>query len=206
MNPVNKEGILISLRENRKKELKEEIYHQSIRLFKERGYENVTVEEITTTCGIAKGTFYNYFPHKEHILLHLGEAQFEVLEESIARHAGEKDLPQYLRLIFKDLMARVYQEPDLLKETLLEIIRCSLLEMELKSSIATLGKHLVPIIEVAIQNGQIRPDWKANQISDLLIGIYFHTIITWLAQPEAGDLYTIFSDYFDLLWLGLKQP
>ncbi|XOS92284.1 TetR/AcrR family transcriptional regulator [Brevibacillus laterosporus] len=38
---------------------------QALKLFKEKGFENVTVEEITKACGIAKGTFYNYFPKKK---------------------------------------------------------------------------------------------------------------------------------------------
>ena len=53
------------LRETRKKELKELIFLKAVQLFQERGYENVTVQDITTACGIAKGTFFNYFPKRK---------------------------------------------------------------------------------------------------------------------------------------------
>ena len=41
------------LRETRKK-LKELIFLKAVQLFQERGYENVTVQDITTACGITK--------------------------------------------------------------------------------------------------------------------------------------------------------
>ncbi|NLJ55803.1 MAG: TetR/AcrR family transcriptional regulator [Firmicutes bacterium] len=107
--------IPISLREDRKKELKEEIYLQAVRLFKEKGYENVTIEDITSACRIAKGTFYNYFPRKESILLHLGLSQMEVLKEGIARNSEVNGLKESLKLIFKDLMLRNEQDPSLFK-------------------------------------------------------------------------------------------
>ncbi|WP_420481884.1 TetR/AcrR family transcriptional regulator [Cohnella zeiphila] len=44
------------LREPRKKKTKELIVRTAVQLFKDKGYDNVTVEEITQLCGIAKGT------------------------------------------------------------------------------------------------------------------------------------------------------
>jgi AcrR family transcriptional regulator len=42
-------------------------------LFEERTAEGVTVEEITRRAGVAKGTFFNYFPGKEDLLRGLQE-------------------------------------------------------------------------------------------------------------------------------------
>ncbi|WP_051541253.1 TetR/AcrR family transcriptional regulator [Caldalkalibacillus mannanilyticus] len=94
------------LKEERKKELKEKIFSTSIKLFKEKGIENVTITEITRECGIAKGTFYLYFPKKEHILLYLGESQLEILENSIVSSQGKGDLQARLKLIFSHLWTR----------------------------------------------------------------------------------------------------
>ncbi len=40
------------LRETRKKELKELIFLKAVQLFQERGKRNVTVQDITTACGL----------------------------------------------------------------------------------------------------------------------------------------------------------
>lgn len=43
---------------------KKELYTTALRLFREKGYENVSVSEIAREAGTAKGTFYIHFPSK----------------------------------------------------------------------------------------------------------------------------------------------
>jgi AcrR family transcriptional regulator len=99
------------LRENRKKELTEQIFFKAIELFKEKGYDNVTVEEIAVVCGIAKGTFFNYFQKKEHVLLHLGNAQIQRMEQIIQKHSS-KTLKVRLQHIFGDLLTAYLENSD----------------------------------------------------------------------------------------------
>jgi len=47
--------------EKRRQELLEIAY----RMFTEKGYENTSIDEIIAEAGIAKGTYYYYFPSKE---------------------------------------------------------------------------------------------------------------------------------------------
>lgn len=48
------------------------------KLISERGFENVSVEEITKDAGVAKGTFYHYFVCKEDVVR---EFSTRVIEE-----------------------------------------------------------------------------------------------------------------------------
>lgn len=196
--------MVISLREHRKKELKEEIFRQAIRLFGERGYENVTIEDITSACGIAKGTFYNYFPRKEHILLHLGQTQLDILKESIERHAWVKDIRERLKLMFWDLMARFDKDPGLLKAAVIEIMRSSEPEQELQLE-EEAHLALVPLFEAAIRDGQVSGCWSPDQLSSVVVGMYHHIIATWLKKIEESDLLTIFNMYLDILWYGIGK-
>ncbi|WP_407888562.1 TetR/AcrR family transcriptional regulator [Levilactobacillus sp. N40-8-2] len=59
------------------------------RLIVERGYENVFVEDITTASGVAKGTFYNYFPKKEDIIGELEREHFSQLNAQINEISDE---------------------------------------------------------------------------------------------------------------------
>lgn len=58
----------MSLYDNQRNQIKEIILSTSIELFKERGYENTSISEITKKVEIAKGTFYNYFTSKKEVL------------------------------------------------------------------------------------------------------------------------------------------
>lgn len=46
---------------------KKNIVHEAIALFKEKGYQNVSVNEICKRSGISRNTFYYYFRKKEEI-------------------------------------------------------------------------------------------------------------------------------------------
>ena len=55
-------------RERQKQELTQQLYSTALGLFSEHGYENTTVKQITDAVGVAKGTFFNHFPTKEHVV------------------------------------------------------------------------------------------------------------------------------------------
>jgi AcrR family transcriptional regulator len=52
---------------------REELLDTALSLFLENGYERTSVEQITATVGVAKGTFYHYFATKQDVLEHLVE-------------------------------------------------------------------------------------------------------------------------------------
>jgi AcrR family transcriptional regulator len=48
---------------------KNKILESALTLFKERGYNSVTIDEITQKAGVAKGSFYTYFSTKSDIVV-----------------------------------------------------------------------------------------------------------------------------------------
>ncbi len=48
---------------------KESIYLSAVTLFRQKGFDSVTVEEITQAAGVAKGSFYTYFSTKSDIIV-----------------------------------------------------------------------------------------------------------------------------------------
>lgn len=50
---------------------KRKIFEIAINLFKEKGYDNISIEEIAANANIAKGTFYIYFPSKANLIAKL---------------------------------------------------------------------------------------------------------------------------------------
>lgn len=54
-----------------------------MKLFSEKGYEATSIEEITATVGVAKGTLYYHFSSKEEIFNFLVEEGMKLLKMSI---------------------------------------------------------------------------------------------------------------------------
>jgi len=66
-------------------EKKNQIYRAAIRLFGKYGYDGLAVDEICRQAGISKGSFFQYFPSKSHLL-------------------------EFAVLIFDDYLARMLEE------------------------------------------------------------------------------------------------
>lgn len=63
---------------------KRKIFETSMKLFAEKGYDATSIEEITATVGVAKGTLYYHFSSKEEIFNFLVEEGIKLLKNSIA--------------------------------------------------------------------------------------------------------------------------
>ena len=62
---------------------KRKIFETSMKLFAEKGYDATSVEEITATVGVAKGTLYYHFSSKEEIYNFLLEEGTKLLINNI---------------------------------------------------------------------------------------------------------------------------
>ena len=62
---------------------KRKIFETSLKLFSEKGYDATSIEEITATVGVAKGTLYYHFSSKEEIFNFLIDEGMKLLINSI---------------------------------------------------------------------------------------------------------------------------
>ncbi|AJQ58872.1 TetR/AcrR family transcriptional regulator [Bacillus thuringiensis] len=194
------------LRETRKKELKELIFLKAIQLFQERGYENVTVQDITTACGIAKGTFFNYFPKKENILLFLGDSQIDLWNESLKTYKNMEHPKEKIKLVLGDLLDRFTGHGDFMKHAVFEIIKSNyLVENELKS-IQQLQEGLSSIITEAKEAGTLNSQWDVNIITSTIMSTYFYTLMSH-SQLHANETNAknILYQQLDVVWGGITQ-
>lgn len=199
-------GVDKMLRETRKKELKELIFLKAIQLFQERGYENVTVQDITTACGIAKGTFFNYFPKKENILLFLGDSQIDLWNESLKTYKNMEHPKEKIKLVLGDLLDRFTGHGDFMKHAVFEIIKSNyLVENELKS-IQQLQEGLSSIITEAKEAGTLNSQWDVNIITSTIMSTYFYTLMSH-SQLHANETNAknILYQQLDVVWGGITQ-
>lgn len=101
----------MEMREVRKKEL---IVSSAKKVILEKGYKNISVEDITNEAGIAKGSFYTYFKSKNLVIDY-------ILEEVIAKRKNEfkLDKRKSLENTIKSLVrTRTKLDDEKLKENL----------------------------------------------------------------------------------------
>ena len=59
----------MSLREDKKRQMREQLSGTATRMFMERGFDGLRVAEVAQACGVSEKTVFNYFPTKEALLL-----------------------------------------------------------------------------------------------------------------------------------------
>src|SRR5580700_757312 len=89
-------------RERRRLETRDRLYRAALELFGERGFLETTVADITDAADVGKGTFFNYFRTKEHVLAAYGAERLASFERALERAKDGPVLP-VLRELTSDL-------------------------------------------------------------------------------------------------------
>lgn len=167
------------------------VIETALALFMEKGYENVSVDEVISATGTSKGTFYHYFKGKDEILQEIANRQAELIQAwsqlpvskvpSLEGHINRLflDLASNLsgyRVLVRSLTALSFQsDPDPLKMQPYGLLR----------------KHLQVWL----------PDPRKVE---LLVSVYAGTLLGWCSQ-EHSDLATMLESNLALLWTGLRN-
>lgn len=77
-------------RQKRAQETRDAILENGLRLFEERGFNAVSVEQITQEAGVAKGSFYTHFSTKSDLIV----AEFWVIDDYYRAYA-ERNLRRH---------------------------------------------------------------------------------------------------------------
>ena len=175
----------VSRRERKKEETRERIFKEAIRLFRDRGFEKTTIDDITEKADVAKGTFFNYFPRKESVLAYLSEKRLIAAEENVGS-ALDDDAPAAEKLIgLYSQAASVYEEDR-------ELSRFVLNELMMRafgpSEDAGMRwqKLTLEVIEQGRATGELRPDIDAERAESLLTSVYFSTVYLWVNCNETN--------------------
>jgi TetR/AcrR family transcriptional regulator, fatty acid metabolism regulator protein len=84
----------LTMRQRRARKTKAALFESALKLFKQKGYDAVTVKEIATLTGTAKGSFYTCFSTKSEIILE----EFRTIDDfyrgyarNLSRHPRARD-------------------------------------------------------------------------------------------------------------------
>ena len=88
------------------KNTEERIKKEAMKLFLERGYKDVSMQDICNAAGLSKGGLYRHFSSKSEILLSLvgDERQTDVSERIAMREPAAQILTDYLDLFYRNML------------------------------------------------------------------------------------------------------
>ncbi len=190
-------------RERQSLERRERLFRAALDLFARKGFAETTVEDITNAADLGKGTFFNYFPSKEHILLAFAEMQLGKLGAA-ADEARAKNEPT--KVFLRSLGARMTQEPIRNPAIIRILLRAFLTDSPVRESVVDLQNRVIAIhteiIRLGQQRGEIRDDLPPEVLANVFRQTVFGTLLIWSLYGDATLLSRI-EDAFEVLWTGL---
>lgn len=172
-------------RERRRTETREKLFRAAMQLFAQRGFFETTTEDITEAADVGQGTFFNYFPTKQHVLTVLSEKQMEKV--SHAREEAEAGKAP-IHDVLHELMHRIAQEPGKSQALTRSLMTAFLSNDEVRQFVRdtmTRGReNLGEIIKFGQKRGEIRRDRKPADLAMTFQRNTIGTLLLWAMQSE----------------------
>lgn len=197
------QSVNLGRRERKAADTRLRLFRCALELFAERGFPNVTVEDITEAADVGKGTFFNYFATKDHVLGVLAEIQLGKVNAALA-HAQESK--QAIRVVLHRLALRIVEEPGKSPSLARAVISSFLASEGVRDIIQRFmqeGRKMIAEIVAAGQGrGEIDRHLKSEKIALQFQQSLMGTILFWSLQGEP-PLATCIEDSFQQFWRAI---
>jgi AcrR family transcriptional regulator len=177
----------LSRRERKKEETKERIFKAAVKLFRDKGFEATTIDDITERADVAKGTFFNYFARKEAVLGYLLETRMtEAVENGEATLAERRPARDKLLALYADVGAGYEEDRELSWFILMESMqRAFIVSDDVHGRWHNLTTR---VIQRGQATGEVRAKVDPTRAERVLHSTFLGTLFMWLKCTEATDM------------------
>jgi AcrR family transcriptional regulator len=193
-------------RQRRAAETRVRLFRSALELIAERGLANVTVEDITEAADVGKGTFFNYFASKDHVLSVMAEIQLAKVREAAARAAGGR---QSIASVLHHLMRRLAEEPGrsprLARALISSFLASESVREILKRNMHEGRKTIAGVVAAGQKRGEINPQLKKEKVAMQLLQTVLGTVLLW-SLHEKPSLAICMEDSFEHAWRSIAAP
>jgi len=171
-----------------------------LQLIAERGFPNVTVEDITEAADVGKGTFFNYFATKDHVLGVMAEIQLGKVREALT--AAERG-KQSIHFVLHRLMLRLAEEqgrsPDLARALISSLLASEDVRAVIARNMREGRRMIAQVVAAGQERGEIDPRLKKEKVALQLMQTCMGTVLLW-SLDSVPALKTRIEDSFQHFW------
>ena len=190
-------------RQRRSAETRERLFRAALRLFAEQGFAETTVEDITNAADVGKGTFFNYFPSKEHILIAFSDMQLSKLQATVDQMRAR---PEPMRSFFRAMTLRMTEEPSKSPDVVRALLQANLSSSSVRSVMLERSARaeglLTQLVQIGQERGEFRRDVPALELAQVFRQTIFGTLLMWSLHGDAS-LSDRIERALEILWMGL---
>jgi AcrR family transcriptional regulator len=174
-------------RERRAAQTRLRLFRCALQLFAQRGFHKVTVEDITEAADVGKGTFFNYFQSKDHVLSVLAEIQLGKIREAMeVAESGRQSIHSVLRRLFQQLGEEPGRSPDLARALLSSFLASPGVRRLIDHNMLEGRRMIARIVAAGQKSGEIGSGWRSRQVALQLQQAVLGTVLLWSLHGGAG--------------------
>lgn len=183
---------------------KRKIFEASMKLFAEKGYENTSIEEITATVGVAKGTLYYHFTSKEEIFDFLVQEGIKLLQNSVDIKISKYDsYVDKIKAIVLIQIKIVKKYEDIITILLSQFYGNEKRNQRCKEYIYQYIDKIEDIVTKGMQNGQIKQG-DAKIYASEIYGLIASSLIYKLREKENFEVLKVYKEFENTIINGLQ--
>ena len=184
---------------------KRRIFETSMKLFAEKGYENTSIEEITSAVGVAKGTLYYHFSSKEEIFDFLVKEGIKLLQNSVDIKTSKYD--NYIDKIKAIVLIQikiVNKYEDIITILLSQFYGSQKRNQKCKDYIYEYISKIEDIVKQGIESGEIKQGNSKIYASEIY-GLIASCLIYKLRERENFEVFKVYKEFENTIIKGLKE-
>lgn len=167
-------------------ETKKHIITVAYKMFQEKGYDNVTVNDICEECGITKPTFYRYIGSKDQLLAYFYEDVTTEITTQFLKMLAEDNYWEQICIGFEAILSRSKDfGPDLYSQLFISNLRENRGTFDFND---TLTQAMTGLFTKAQQSGQIKNMSEPYNLYMACANMCFGYGIVWCLNHGENDL------------------
>lgn len=193
----------MGIREKKAIATRKAILDATTELVNEKGYEHVSVEDITKRAGIAKGTFYNYFKQKDDVITEFSNSHFAGLNQEIGDIVADKDAIAGVAFYLKNFVEFIYQAGVSQNR---QWIRYIIIPSSIKNKWDYDVEHVEELLASYVKKGELAADTPVGLLANRIMTYIHGAMFTWAIDDQKQDFMGKTKDFCQhILPLMMKE-
>ncbi len=192
-------------RRRRQMEVRERLVQAAFTLFAERGFSATTVEDITNLADVGKGTFFNYFPSKDHIFAGHVEGRLERIQQFVTEASQSAEpMDELLYRLAVSLTGDATGSPAMLHSIFVAVFSNESVRGIMADGLERGRKFLEELIVPRQQRGEIRDDLVPEEITLGFQRALLGTVFLWSLAPTRS-LADCLREMSSVVWSAMQR-
>jgi len=190
-------------RQRRAAETRVRLFRCALQLFAERGFPNVTVEDITEAADVGKGTFFNYFASKDHVLGVMAEIQLGKVREAVTlAKSGRQTIYSVLHRLFLRIAEEPGRSPDLARALISSFLASADVRRLIDRNMREGRKMVAQVVATGQKRGEIDSRLKKEKVALQLQQAFMGTLLLWSLHGQPA-LEAWIEESFQHFWRAI---